>query len=184
MNKYTSQLLIVFLGLFTLSACSTLPDSLKSDNPNIISDYQTWQANPDSSSLVRLGGVIAKVTNLEQKTRIEVVNLPISSAAKPDINQEPQGRFVAYVEGFSDPVTLSEGRLISLIGESKGREKDLVGEYQYDFPVMKVNGLHLWRVEERVIVHEINSYLDPCFGLYCRDSNFSSGYGKVIKEVK
>lgn len=178
------QTLLVFSTALTLSACSSLPESLKSDNPQLITDYSVWQSSEDAQSEVRLGGLIAKVTNLKDKTRIEVVNLPINSAGKPDINQEAQGRFVGYVSGFADPVTLSEGRLISLIGDSQGREQGKVGEYNYEFPVMKVKGYHLWRIEERVIIHDFDSYLYPCHGLYCRENRYGTRQGQVIQEVK
>lgn len=176
--------LLASASLILLAACSTIPDTLKSDNPNLITDYSVWQVDSEVGNQVRLGGVVANVDNLQQRTRVEVVNLPIGSSGKPDIKQEPKGRFVAYIDGFADPVALAPGRLISLIGDSQGREQGLVGQYDYDFPVMHATGFHLWRIEERVIVHETNSYLEPCFGLHCRRSGFSSAHGTVIKEVK
>ncbi|OAJ94167.1 Slp family lipoprotein [Vibrio bivalvicida] len=184
MTQRPFRLLCVLASAVLLSACSSLPDNLKSENPDIITDYQVWQSVGDKSTEVRLGGLIADVKNLADQTRIEVVNLPIGSSGKPDINQEPEGRFVAYVDGFADPVTLSTGRLISLLGQSQGREQGKVGEYAYDFPVMKANGFHLWRIEERIIVHDFDSYLYPCRGLYCSDVRYGTRQGKVIQEVK
>ncbi|MFM2590472.1 Slp family lipoprotein [Vibrio sp. TBV020] len=184
MIQRISRWLILFATVAFLSACSSLPENLQSDNPNIVTDYQVWQSNSDTSNELRMGGLIADVQNLNDKTRIEVVNLPIGSSGKPDIGEEPEGRFVAYVEGFADPVTLSKGRLISLIGDSRGREEGKVGEYQYDFPVMDARGYHLWRIEERVIVQDFDSYFYPCRGLYCRDLRYGTRQGKVIQEVK
>lgn len=184
MIQIFSRCLLAITTLLFVSACSSLPENLDSDNPNLITDYQTWQASDVKQSQVRLGGMIANVTNLEDKTRIEVVNLPIGSSAKPDIDQEPSGRFVVYVDGFADPVTLSQGRLISVLGQSQGREQAKVGDYSYDFPVMKASGYHLWRIEERVIVYDFDSYLHPCSGLYCRDERYGTRQGKVIQEVR
>lgn len=184
MNQGFVQMFSVLCAAILLSACSSLPDNLKTENPNLVTDYQTWQAMPEQPAQLRLGGIIAQVTNLAQQTRIEVVNLPIGSSAKPDIKQEAQGRFVVYVDGFADPVTLAEGRLISVLGESQGREQAKVGEYDYDFPVMKASGYHLWRIEESVIMYDFDSYLYPCHGLYCRDSRYGPKQGKVIQEVR
>lgn len=172
------------VALVALTACSSLPQELASDNPNIITDYPTWQQQLNHSVDVRLGGVIASVNNLDDRTRIEVVNLPIGSSGKPDINQEPKGRFVAYIKGFEDPVTFSQGRLITLLGQSSGSEVAPVGEYEYDFPVMLVDGYRLWRIEERVIINETGSYIYPCRGLYCRDIHSSTRQGRVIQDVK
>jgi len=184
MNTRIVQFATVFISSIFLIACSSLPEDLKSDNPNIVTDYAAWQQSANSSDEVRVGGVIAKVTNLENRTRIEVVNLPISSSGKPDIKQEPKGRFVGYVDGFADPVTLSEGRLITLLGKADGTEKNKVGEFDYDFPVMAISNYHLWRIEERVIVHDTPTHLYPCRGLYCRDINYGNRSGRVIQEVK
>lgn len=184
MSHRLLRLLFILSTGLTLSACSTLPESLTSDNPQLITDYTLWQTTDAKHSEVRLGGMIAKVTNLADRTRIEVVNLPIGSSGKPDISQEPQGRFVGYVTGFADPVTLAKGRLISMIGVSQGREQGNVGEYRYDFAVMQVKGYHLWRIEERVVIHDVDSYLSPCHGLYCRDTRYGTRQGKVIKEVR
>lgn len=178
------KLLFILSGATMLSACSSLPETLKSDNPQVITDYAQWQSQVDASNEVRLGGLVANVTNLEDKTRVEVVNLPIDSSGKPDITQEPQGRFVAYIQGFADPVTLSTGRLISLLGNAQASEQGKVGDYLYDFPVMQVKGYHLWRIEERVIIHDFDSYLYPCHGLYCRESRYGPRQGTVIQEVR
>ena len=91
---------VLTLLIIALSACSTLPEDLVSTNPNVQTSYSNWKKSLDVSQEVRLGGVIAHVTNLKYTTRVEVVNLPIASNGKPDINQEPQGRFVAYVQGL------------------------------------------------------------------------------------
>lgn len=90
-----------------------------------------------------------------------MVNLPIENNGKPDINVEPEGRFVAYIDGFVDPVTYSKGRLVSILGTSDGYELGKVGDYEYRFPVMKASGYHLWQIKEKVIVHDqpINTFL-------------------------
>ncbi|EGA68566.1 starvation-inducible outer membrane lipoprotein [Vibrio sinaloensis DSM 21326] len=170
--------------LLILSACSSLPEELKSDNPQLVTEYETWKSDKTGDYSVRLGGVIAKVTNLENSTRVEVVNLPISKSGKPDINQEPDGRFIGYIQGFADPVKLSEGRLITLLGEGIEPENGKVGEFDYSFPVMKVEGFYLWRIEETVRMHDVDSYMYPCRSLYCRDIRYGTRQGKVIQEVK
>ncbi|EGU33281.1 putative outer membrane lipoprotein Slp [Vibrio ichthyoenteri ATCC 700023] len=177
---------LVTVGLFSIAmlGCASLPENLKTANPDVVTDYQTWQSAPQSNYQLRLGGVIAAVTNLPQQTRIEVVNLPINASGKPDINQEPNGRFVAYVEGFADPVTLSKGRLVTLLGAADGSEKGKVGQFDYDFPVMQATGYHLWRIEERVIVDEVGSYMYPCRSIHCRDIHYNTRQGRVIQEVR
>ena len=179
------KLLSMVSVLATLTACSTLPENLASDNPALQTDYSRWQASASQAQELRLGGVIASVTNLKDKTRVEIVNLPIGSNGKPDIDQEPQGRFVGYINGFADPVTLAKGRLITLLGDSRGTEIAKVGDYRYDFPAMDIKSYHLWRIEERVIVHnDFGPSMYPCRSLYCRDLTRGTKHGKVVQEVK
>ena len=167
-----------------LSACSSLPPQLVSDNPHVITQYDVWQSQPQKTQEVRLGGVIANVTNLTSKTRVEIVNLPINSAGKPDINQEPTGRFAAYFTGFIDPVTFAEGRLITVLGKAIGTEQADVGEFEYTFPVMAVQGHRLWRIEERVIIYSGFDDFAPCFGRGCYDTYSSPRQGRVMKDVR
>ncbi len=176
----------VVMGMIALAtACSSLPETLKSDNPQLVSDFNQWQAAPVQNQQVRLGGVIASITNLSDKTRLEIVNLPINSVGKPDIGNEPKGRFVAYINGFIDPVAFSVGRLVTVLGTSAGSEQGKVDQYDYQFPVLNAQGYHLWRVEERVLINDMDPFY-PCYGLNCRlwRHPMGSSSGQVIQEVK
>lgn len=183
LSHILSHVIVIGTALL-LSACGSLPENLKTDNTNVVTDYSQWRASRSTNNEVRLGGVIASVSNLEQTTRVEIVNLPIGSTGKPDIDKEPQGRFIAYIKGFVDPVMLSQGRLITLLGRSDEMEMGQVGDFNYEFPVMNVTGYHLWRIEEKVILHDIDNHFYSCRSLYCRDLRFGTRQGKVIQEVK
>ncbi|MGF1752052.1 Slp family lipoprotein [Vibrio makurazakiensis] len=184
---FVKHLRFLFLSTFIVFAagCSTLPQELTANGEPVITDYQQWlDADPETQPEVRLGGVIASVQNLEDKTRIEVVNLPIGSDGKPDINQEPKGRFVAYVTGYVEPITFAKGRMITFVGETNMPEVGAVGDYEYTFPVMNVNGQRLWQIKERVVVTETSSYLYSCRSMYCRSFDYGPKQGRVIQEVR
>ena len=93
---------LCFIFALLLAGCSSLPSELESSQATIITEYSAFSTVSEHNrpSEVRLGGVIARIDNLTTTTRIEVVNLPISSSGKPDITQEPNGRFVVYFDGF------------------------------------------------------------------------------------
>ncbi|MCG3759985.1 Slp family lipoprotein [Vibrio cincinnatiensis] len=184
MIHHVVRLLLLSI-LAMLTACSSLPPQLASDQASVISDYAQWsQMGENAEGHVRLGGVIAQVTNLSDRTRIEIVNLPIDSLGRPNLSHEPQGRFVGYVDGFLDPVTFGPGRLISVIGTTDPLERGSVGEYDYLFPVMNIHGYYLWRVEERIIVDDMGPYLFPCRNFHCRHMDDYPRSGRVIQEVK
>lgn len=168
-----------------LSACGSLPDNLATENENVVATYQGVIDTNDNAE-VRLGGVIDTVKNLADRTRIEVVNLPIDKYGKPDISKEPNGRFIAYVDGFVDPITYAQGRLITVGGNKEGLERGKIGEYEGDFPVIKAYGNHLWRVEERLIINRDFGGYNSCWGYYCDGFYYHGGSstGRVVKEVK
>ncbi|MGV3002405.1 Slp family lipoprotein [Vibrio sp. E150_018] len=181
MKKYG----LLFLILIGLSACSSLPPELEATSEQPITDYQQWvNSNPDKSVEVRLGGIITKVTNLSDQTRIEIVNLPISSNGKPSLESDPKGRFVAYVDGFLEPVNYKPGRLITVVGQSTEPEKGKVGEYSYTFPTLKANGQRLWTIEKSTYIENDDWWMRGCL----RGSTFCHNYGptraRVIQEVK
>jgi len=177
--------LLVLLSLLLLGGCSSLPEQLNAQSESVITDFPTWTQQVEAyQGDVRLGGIIAKTTNLESQTRLELVNMPINDVGKPNIGQEANGRFVVYVDGFLDPVTYSEGRLVSVVGKAKGLELAKVGESEHQMPVMHAYGEHLWRIEEWVAIDHTGSYLDTCYGLYCHDTRIGPSRGRVIKEVK
>ncbi len=179
------RMIITLLVSALLSACASLPETLTTSNENVITDFQVWLNSPlEPPQEVRLGGVIAKVTNQRDQTRIEVVNMPISRSGRPDLNSEPAGRYVAYIEGYVEPLSFAKGRLVTFLGVTQGEEEGLVGRYPMMFRVMKVTGSYLWRIEESVIIDDIDSYYFPCHGLHCRFPRGLPRRGRVIQEVK
>lgn len=180
---------LALLSILLLSGCSSLPLELTSTQPNTITEYPAFltAAESEQSQEVRLGGVIARIDNQTDKTRIEVVNLPVSpSSGKPDISQDPNGRFVVYLDGFIDPVTYDKGRLITVLGHTNHIEKANVGDFLYSFPVIDGTGIHLWQIQEYVISNDFNMNYFPCTGSRClhHRSQFESRRGKVVQEVK
>ncbi|MBF8999912.1 MULTISPECIES: Slp family lipoprotein [Vibrio] len=179
------QWLIALLPFLFLTGCVSMPPELAGHQEAVITDYHAWTSHLTTNSEVRLGGVIAGVSNLANKTRLEIVNLPIDKTGRPNLSVEPKGRFIAYVDGFLDPVSYSKGRLITVIGQTMTAEKGHIGDYKQTFPVMRVTGEHLWKVEERVIMDDLGPNFYRCRGFYCRhfeDSYYSEG--RVIKTVK
>ncbi|MBJ7019279.1 Slp family lipoprotein, partial [Vibrio cholerae] len=80
--------------------------------------------------------------------------------------------------------TYGEGRLLTLYGTTAPSEQGKVGDYEHTYPVMNAQGYHLWRVEERVQIDDIEPYMFPCRGFYCWPRTMSERDGKIIQEVK
>jgi outer membrane lipoprotein len=110
--------------------------------------------------------------------------MPINSAGKPSLDVEPSGRFVGYYNGYLESLSFAPGRLVTLLGVDAGDEQGKVDDFDMSFKVMEIKGFHLWRIEETIVINEIESHLSPCYGLYCRGSRGIPSRGRVIQEVK
>ena len=183
---FPAKLRLFTLGLFSilLVGCSSLPKELESSSEVVITDYQQWVNQLPEANAVRLGGVIAKVTNLKDKSRVEIVNMPISNSGKPDLDAEPSGRFVAYVDGYVEPLSFSEGRLVTFVGQSAGSEDGKIGEFPYTFPVMNVTNQRLWQITERVIVNDFAPTYYSCRSLHCRSFHTMTRQGRVVQDLE
>jgi outer membrane lipoprotein len=183
-NRHVKSIMIFVCSAF-MAACSTMPSVLVTQDEKVISDYKPWQEAPNvEGATVRLGGVIAGVINQSDKTRVEVVNVPIDASGKPSLEREPAGRFLAYINGFVDPVTLAKGRYITLLGKSTTFESGKVGGYPYRYPTLNVDGYYLWTEKQRVIDDQLGSYMFDCESRFCRDRSDLDSSGRVISVLE
>ena len=97
---------------------------------------------------VRWGGSIIAVVNLEGSTQIEVLARPLNRDGEPRRDAEGQGRFIAELPGFVDPVEYPEGRLLTVVGPITGMITRNVGEYPYRYPVLAATSRYLWPERE------------------------------------
>lgn len=122
--KVFGRLFLVLVAAFGLSACSSLPEELNASTEQVVTDYKAFaESQGELTNDVRLGGIIAKVDNFKDKTRLEIVNLPINKSGKPDIDQEPTGRFAVYFYGYLEPVAFSQGRLVTIVAKGPVKKK-------------------------------------------------------------
>lgn len=182
----------VFIPLLCLilTGCVQLPDELRSPaDTDVVTDYATLAALSSDGkdakaelTTVRIRGVIASIDNQAKQTRLVLVSLPIGHGGRPDIDQEPQGRFVVYVSRFLDPMAYHKGRLLTVLGTADGVETIKVGEHSQSAPVIQGQGVHLWTITQRVMTDRIAPLLAPCNGIICRYQGPSEG--QIINTVE
>jgi len=139
---------------FTLFSCILLLCSCASNIPLEIRENVTEEnitvdaARSDSKRFtghkVRWGGTIASIQNKAQETWIEIVDRPLGSYGRPQINDQSAGRFLARVDGFLDSAIYKVDRPITVFGTIEESVPGNIGEYSYNYPTVRATSHYLW----------------------------------------
>lgn len=138
----------VYLLLLTLlTSCAPIisREVLKTIDQTIT--FEQILTSPDAykNKMVILGGTIIKTINLPDETLIEVIEQPLGSRNQPVNPEASKGRFLIMLKEFKDPAIYSAGRLITVAGELTGYQQRLLGETNYNYPVISPKEYHLWK---------------------------------------
>ena len=161
----------LFLGviLVFMVGCANLPASLITKSKDPITDLTLILQHPQANQgkEVRLGGVIASIRNEQQRTRIEMVAMPLTADGRPILHAQSQGRFIAYINGFLEPIEYAKGRLLTVAGQFSGDQKGKIGKYSYTFPVVQVSGQQLWQVQQQLQLDDPFWSHQRCYSFNC-----------------
>lgn len=144
--KTWRSVLALCLVVIVMSGCaSRLPEELRTDEKQLIEFSDAFiEPQAHTGSPARWGGLIANVENLSESSVIEVVQFDLSGYGRPHVTEESPGRFRIRVPGFIDPEIYKQGREVSVFGLFSGVESGFIGEFEYMFPMIESEGLHLW----------------------------------------
>lgn len=134
---------------FLLIGCVSAPQGLEKERFSIT---QYRAISPQDLNChcqsVRLGGKIINSQVLSNKTKIEVLSLPVSNfSGKPVVESQSDGRFIAYLNGFIDPENLKD-RYITLGGQLSGKEQGKIDQANYTYPVVQIEKYRLWTLSK------------------------------------
>lgn len=138
----------LFFGIVALSGCATSrhqADDLPSDMPQI--SYAQVKSAPESYSgqSVTFGGKVLGARRLKEGTRIEVLQLPLTSSLQPTMAlNRSEGRFLALQKDFLDPATIPPGTFLTVTGEMAGTIVLLLDEMEYTYPLIHINNIRVW----------------------------------------
>ncbi len=139
------RLLLTFPVLILLYACASGPGYDTSEVNSAISPRSVVaELEMIRGQNVLWGGVILNTINKESLTRLEVLAYPLNSSQLPQQDRDPLGRFLLEHQGFLDPATYAEGRLVTTIGSVFGSDRGEVGGMEYTYPVIKASEIYLW----------------------------------------
>jgi outer membrane lipoprotein len=143
----TKILSLLFL-ISLLEGCASTPVFDSSEVVKSLTPQSVIAEPVDSRGKTALwGGTILDTRNLKDSTRIEVLAYPLDSSQRPVLGSKPLGRFIIQQQGYLEPATYSQGRLISVIGSVGKSQSGNVGDSAYTYPVLNTEQLHLWSPE-------------------------------------
>jgi len=180
MNR--QQWLTIGLAAAVLStmACSryhVIPKELEGQVDRTV-NFEQIKESPSSERgrLVVLGGEVLSATRLEDKTQIEVLQLPLTDDLVPTTERtESKGRFLAFDSGkeIVDPAILKEGTPVTIIGEVKGETTGRLGESEYHYPTLAIQDMTVW--DKQSMVPRAYPYYGYYYGYGYRPYYFWSG---------
>ena len=132
------------LVLFLAGCATTTPEGLREpDNPIALSEAR-HDLDSSRGRNVRWGGTIVNITNRAADTQLEVLARPLTAGAQPNLDGQSEGRFLVRFSGFLDPEIYARDREITVVGILQGREPRAIGDFRYDYPVVRAARVHLW----------------------------------------
>lgn len=163
------QVLLLLVVAVILAACAMVPQELQVGEPFIATTPQQAQSGKHDGERVRWGGVIIQTMTQTNRTCFEVMGLSLDSNAQPQANDQSLGRFIACAKGFYDPALYAAGREVTFTGSIEGTEKQKIGEYDYQFPRLVVDAVHLWPKRSNIVyVPYYDPFWDPFWPYYYR----------------
>lgn len=131
--------------LLALSACSTVPESVRKAPPGgpavdeVRAQPDNWLGTP-----VRWGGSIARISNLSGQSEVEIVARELSRDGEPQVGDQSPGRFIAIIPAFIDPAIYAPGRRLTVRGILQAPLVRPLGDMQYTYPQLAVQAYYLW----------------------------------------
>ncbi|AUX93696.1 Slp family lipoprotein [Mixta gaviniae] len=153
MRKNLINASAMLLTALLLGGCVSVPDSVKGRSAMPQQDLLRVMNAPQLyvGQEARFGGKVVKVTNLNGRTRLEIATQPLDESARPRLGAASVGRIWADVNGFIDPVDVTN-QMVTVVGTIKGSEKGEIGKASYTFVVVDVTGYQRWRVQQQVMM--------------------------------
>ena len=156
----------LLISVLLISACaSQIPAEIR-QAPDGAPGVAEVRANMDShvSQKVRWGGVILQTENKNDSSWLTVVAFPLTSRGEPLSSGQSQGRFIAVVDQFLEPLVYSADREVTIVGDLLRSEKLQIDKFFYEYPVIKVDQLYLWPVKsERQFSNYPPYWYDPWY---------------------
>lgn len=140
MVKRSLQTSIVFGMLLMLTACAGGISKQARSQVTYTGAFSDVLENPIGfqGQTVIWGGKVIEIQNQGGFTEIVALQLELDGKYRPADSDKSQGRFLIRSGQFMDPVIYPPGTLITVVGRVQGLENRLIGEMDYQYPVVDI----------------------------------------------
>lgn len=146
-------ILVISGSLLLLSGCVSIPDAIKGTSPTPVERVVVVQNAPKqfTGAEARFGGTVVGVANEPGRTVLEIATVPLDAGARPALGEPSQGRVLAAINGFLDPVDF-KGQLVTVVGPITGVLEGKIGMTPYRFVTMDASGFKRWHVTQQIVM--------------------------------
>lgn len=138
------------LALLMLSGCAHVisEEARRLVDPTVT--FTMLRENPEAyvGKYVMAGGIIAGAKNNREGGQLEVVQLPLDADGTPEDSVNSGGRFLATTPAFLDILIYKPGRLVTIVGEVKGKKTLPLDQVDYSYPVISIREVHTWKTSD------------------------------------
>lgn len=154
---------VLFSIMFFFQGCTYAISPGMADRADKTILFEKLQADPDSfkGKTIIFGGTIAKTSDVNQGTLIEVTQKPLDYWGKPERTTRTGGRFLVFHPGRLNMLAYAPGVDITIAGEVLGTSSPMIGGKQYDYPIVLAKELKLWEREPRS--SDKTRWMDPLY---------------------
>jgi len=155
---------VLFSCMLFSQGCSYAISSGMADKADKTVRFEKLQADPDTfkGKLIIIGGTIAHASDVDQGTVLEVIQRPLDYWGKPERTKRTGGRFFVFHPGMLNMLAYAPGIDITVAGEVLGTSIPMIGNKQYDYPVVLSKEIKRWEPESRS--GEKARWMDPLSG--------------------
>ncbi len=163
-------LLTISVVVISLSGCVSVPEVLQGEYVNV--SPAAAKVNHDMNLKVRWSGLIIHTINKKDKTCFEIVQTETRKNLRPKrVIPKNGSRFLACKAGFLEPQAFDK-RMVTVTGNLVAYTKQNIGEYEYEYPVVKSDLIYIWRKQAPI---------NPVFFRnYASFSTFHCGYSFIF----
>jgi outer membrane lipoprotein len=94
------------------------------------------------------GGRIVQINNFSDHSEVELLAYPLDGSQRPKASDSGNGRFIAVMHGYVEPLDYPAGALMTISGRLDGSRAGKVGDADYVFPLVGVMQSHVWTPAE------------------------------------